>query len=341
MPTTDRAHRLLDAHVAYEVRRLRGDDFPELIRAEVDHLLGSAAMLTLGQVVHRDQVKAVARKYVATFRLPAAIPEIAGEVATLVRRHPANATPLGEVIARDRVVEIVDVLAEMRDLRTRVMRGIAQSTSLQLGVGEVARGIAADAVGSGRKLMRKVPGAGLAGRATGIASGLVAPVVDPLATAVDQRSREATERATKALLGYVGDSAALSISDDELREAALELWDALAAQPISALWASVTDAELVDLLVALYDGWLDLRSADYVHAAVDVGVDVFFDTYADTTLTDLIAEFGLGPDDLVEEALRFAPPVLDVLAETGMLETLIRRQLEPFYSSPEAAALLA
>jgi hypothetical protein len=39
--------------------------------------------------------------------------------------------------------------------------------------------------------------------------------------------------------------------------------------------------------------------------------------------------------------MRFGPPVIAVLHERGMLEALLRRQLEGFYASPEVAAILA
>jgi hypothetical protein len=50
--------------------------------------------------------------------------------------------------------------------------------------------------------------------------------------------------------------------------------------------------------------------------------------------------FGLGAADLVEEAVRFAPPVIDALVETGLLEELIRRRLASFYLSDDARALI-
>lgn len=328
------ADQLLDAHVAHELAALRGEQFAEQVVVEIDHALATIGVLTLDQVIHRDQVKAVAVKYVATFRLPGAIPEIAADIATRVRSHPANAVALGELVSRPRVDELVSVLAEMRGVRERVLRGIADNTSLQAGVGEVVRGIAISPFATGRRIARRVPIV-----ATGVdaAEKLGAGLID----AADLRSREVAERAAGKLLGYISDSAAETVSDDELRAAVLEVWDALATRPVSELVGAVSEGQVVELFVALYELWLDLRSSDYITAVVEAGVEVFFDTYAGFTLNDLLAEFGLGRDDLVEEALRFGAPVLEALAEAGVLEPLVRRRLAGFYASPEAQSLLA
>ena len=66
-----------------------------------------------------------------------------------------------------------------------------------------------------------------------------------------------------------------------------------------------------------------------------------FDTYGSFPLQDLLAEFGLSRDDLAEEAVRFGPPALAALTETGELSAFVRRQLARFYDSPEAQAALS
>lgn len=345
----DRAEQLLDAHVAHELRQLQGDNFTALVASEVDHALAAAATLTLDQVMHRDQVKAVAIKYVSTFRLPGAIPEIATDIATLIRHSPANDVALGTLISRPRVEELVSVIAEMRSVRIGVLRGIADSSSLQAGVGGLVRGIATGALGSGRRFAGRVPGAGVGSALAGIVAdqasrapgvGRVGEALSPVVEGVDQRGRELSERAARMLLGYLSDNAATAVTDDELRQAVLEIWDTLATRPVRVLADAVTDDQLVDLFVAAYQVWLDLRSSDYLPALVEAGVDVFFDTYRDFTLDKLLEEFGLGAADLVEEALRFAPPVIEALVETGLLEEMIRRRLASFYLSDEARSLI-
>jgi hypothetical protein len=331
------ADQLLEAHVAHEMERLRGDRVADEAPGVIDELLAVLGSLTLAEATTAEQVTAVACKYVETFRLPGAIPEIAGEIARRVRNHPANDMLLGDLVQRPRVVELIEVLASMRGLRERALRGLVGSTTLQAGVGGVVHGIATGFLGSGRKMAGRVPGVAQGVTAAEKVAGRVAGGV---LEGADQRSRELAEHAAGLLIGYVGQNAATAVSDDELKVALLELWDAMATRPVREVSDALDDDQVVEIVVALYDVWLDLRSSGYVTAMVQSGVEFFYETYSDYRLDRLVEEFGLTREDLTEEALRFAPRVLDALAANGMLEGLLRARFAPFYSSDAARALL-
>jgi hypothetical protein len=342
MTEPDLARRLLDAHVAHEMAALRGVRFLDLVTGEIDFTLRAASDLTLDQVMPRDLIKEVALKYVSTFRLPGAIPEVAGALATRLRAHPANETQLGKVVSRPRIVELVEALVEMRTLRQQVLRSLADNSGIQAGVGTLMRGTARGAVDTGRRLADNVPGGGFGFSIAERIAGRMADTVKgtPVGAAVDQNARELAERGAGALLGYLSDTAASSVTDEEVHDALLEVWDALATRPVRELADLVDDEQLVALFVGLYQVWLDVRDSEYLQALVDTGVDFFFDTYGSFTLDRLLEEWGLGRDDLVEEALRFGPPVIEALADAGVLEQLVRRRLASFYDSAEARALL-
>ncbi|MFJ9391070.1 hypothetical protein ACIRON_19765 [Nocardioides sp. NPDC101246] len=342
MTEPDLARRLLDAHVAHEMAALRGVRFLDLVTGEIDFALGAASGLTLDQVMPRDLIKEVALKYVSTFRLPGAIPEVAGALATRLKAHPANDTQLGKVVSRPRIDELVEALVEMRTLRQQVLRSLAENSGIQAGVGTLVRGTARGAVDTGRRLADNLPGGSFGFSIAERVAGRMADTMKgtPVGAAVDQSARELAERGAGALLGYLSDTAATSVTDEEVHDALLEVWDALATRPVREIADLVDDEQLVALFVGLYQVWLDIRDSEYLQALVDTGVDFFFDTYGSFTLDRLLEEWGLGRDDLVEEALRFGPPVIEALAEAGVLEQLVRRRLSSFYDSPEARALL-
>lgn len=337
--------RLLEAHVAHEVATLTGEGFAELARAEVEHALGVAGDLPLERVVPRAAVAAVADKYVASFRLPGAIPSVAGDVARRVRRVlPADAT-LGDVVDRASVAEVVAVLAEMRTARERLLRGVATSASLQAGVADAVHGAARGAWVRARRTAERVPGAGLGLRVSARLGTAVTDRVAPglasgLGAGIDQRGREAAEVAAGLALALLGSGAADAIGDEEVVALALELWDDLAARPLGEVVDAVSEEHLDALVAAVYGVWLDLRTSEELRALVAAGVEWFFDTYGATPLAALLEEFGLGVDDLVEEAVRFGPPALAALADAGVLTVLVRRRLEGFYRSPAATDAL-
>ncbi|MCL2541686.1 MAG: hypothetical protein FWE71_04395 [Nocardioidaceae bacterium] len=326
------ADRLLEAHVAHEVAALR-ERPAQLAVAELDRLLGLAGGVRLDDVLGRDQVKGVALKYVASHRLPGAIPEVAGEIARRVRSHPANDIPLGELVERRQVEELVTVVSELRTLRNRLLSGLVSSPGLHAGVGGLVHGVATGGVRQGLRIARRVPGLG-----TGI--GLGERAAGGLVEGLDRRSRELAEHGAGVLLGYLGDRALPDVSDEELRAAVLEVWDAVSTRPVRELTDAVSDEQVIDMCGAVYSLWLDLRTSPYISALVEAGVDHFFDTYGQTPLGDLLAEFGIQRSDLAEEAERFVPSVVAGLDRAGLLEELVRPRLADFYASDAARELL-
>jgi len=66
---------------------------------------------------------------------------------------------------------------------------------------------------------------------------------------------------------------------------------------------------------------------------IDAGVDGFFDRYGAVSLGELLEEIGITRDMLVADAMRFAPKAIEGLQRKGLLEGMIRRNLEGFYRS--------
>lgn len=330
----DLAARLLEAHVAFHVRELRGPGFARLVEREIDHALADAARLTLGQVITREHVKAVAGKYVARFELPGAIPDVVGEIAMRVRAHRANDVALGEVLPRRHIAAAASKIGELRAVREWLAVQITESPSVQAWLAGYLRSLMAGAVDTNLRLAKKVPGVSLGLSLGGkLAGGAVREA--------DQRTREMAEQAAIAILQRSRENILTSMTDDDVEAAVLELWDAASGRPIRELLEAIDDDDLVDAASILYDGWLDVRTDGYLAALIDTGVDYIFDTYGSMTLDALLGEFGIDRADLVEEAMRFAPDALAALDEAGVLAATLRRQLARFYESDEAHAILA
>ena len=326
--------RLLDAHVAFVVRELTGETFGELVRSEVDWTLERAAHIPLRDVVDRTAVTAVAVKYATRVDLAGAIPEFVGDIAARVRAHPANEMRLDEIVPRARAEEFAAKLAELRPLRRRIAVAVAQSPVVQTWLADYLRSIALWPVAANRRLAGRVPGLNRA-LAAGerFAGGALGEA--------DLRSRELAESAAATVLQQWSGGLADRVSDAEFAEALLALWDQAAGRPIRDLLDAGDDADLIDLVVLVFETWLELRDGAYLPALIEMGVDFFFDAYGDYPLSALMTEFGVTRDDVVEEALRFGPRALTALAANGDLEAFVRRQLTRFYDSPEAQAALS
>lgn len=328
------AQRLLDAQVAFLAAELTDERFARLAAEEIDHALRAADSLTLAEVVEREQVQAVAAKYAVMVRIPGSIPEIIGEVAARLYGHAAHDRySIGELLPPEHAAALVIKLLDDEPLGRRLLERLMTGPIAASWLTWLLERLAADA----RERSARVPGVAplLAGGRRALGR------VSPGGTRqVDARLHELAEDVARRLLREVERVQDSASAGGPLAEAVLELYDELADRPVSAFRGVLSQDDLEDLLVIVYELWLDVRETGHVRAMIDEGVALVFDKYGDVSLRELLEDLGIGRDDLLEEALRFGPPALAVLRERGLVDAFFRRRLEPFFLAPDTLALL-
>ena len=108
--------------------------------------------------------------------------------------------------------------------------------------------------------------------------------------------------------------------------------------PDDLFWFDGEDVHRVAGL--LQDIVISGASTEPVGALVDALVDGFFAVYADQPASSLLDDLDLTRDDVVAHAQALVARILEHAAASGTAERLIRRHLEPFFASPEVAAIL-
>jgi hypothetical protein len=330
----DIAERLLEAQVQFLEARLEPASFAGLLESELDHFLTAAAQITLAEAVTREQIKDVAIKYAVAMKIPGSIPELANEIADRIYSHPAqDDTRLADVIASRHIEAFTTKLLELPLVQERL---IESPLMIEI-VSEWLYRIATETSARNRELAGKIPGLSSLLGTGGSLLGKVAPDAGVIA---ETRLRELAGQTARVVLRSARST---NNSDEEpwIHDTVVEMWREQADKPVGSLRAYMTQDDLEDLFILLYDFWLSLRETDYLHALIDEGVDFFFDKYEESTLLGLLEEFGISRADLVEEAHRFAPPILELLRERGLLTAFLRRQLEVFFAAEATLALLA
>ncbi|MDF0531813.1 hypothetical protein P0W64_19915 [Tsukamurella sp. 8F] len=312
---TDLANRLLDAHVAYEREQLRGNAFHSLILEEVENALDTASQITLGEAVTPEMIKAVARKYAAQVPVEGAIPELVGEIASVLYRHRTNDdNALSDVFDARSFDELASTAADL-DVTRRLAERLWTSP-VAVDVCATALRHAATAVADdGRAVLDRLPGVRRIGRIR-------------LPATVDQHAEDAVRRA----VAYVLEKSATGAAE-EPEAAARELWHQHRDTRLGSFRDLVSEDDVEAIVVLVFEFWRVFRETGYFHDALDAGIDYFFEKYSDTSLYEILNEVGVGREDMIEEALRFGPPVFEMLDERGFLEPLIRRRLAAFYTS--------
>lgn len=332
------SQRLLDAQVAYHLERWSEDRLAGTAAALVDDLLTAGAHHQLEDLVDRQAVIDVAVRALATVPASAAASGVVELVTSLALDGPDAAVTLGDLTDRERVEAVLDSALALHPLVERVGERLVDVPLVGTTAARFMSRIVGEVVQANKAVAGKVPGLG--------------PLVS-FGTSAASKMVGAADRQLEGLLGDTMDKGGAfavrrlnrifveTLRDPTTRAAVLQAWDLLAEEDLVGLGELAPHDRVADLAGALQDLAVGSLASEPVAGLVEAFVHGFLDRFGGYTTTELLEEFDLTRAELVDGFLALAPPVLRALRGSGDLEALIRAQLEPFYSSPETAALLA
>lgn len=332
------ARALLEAHVAYLQEQLTGTALEGLLENEVDQLLALADDIRLSEAVTRHMIKDTVRVYAVELELSGAIPELVGDIARSLHAHPIHEeTTLGDLLPDGLFAEFLDKILEMRDLRERLVHeAVANPVYAALASDVVLEGIRGYAQ-QGMERARRLPAAG---RAVRVGQSLLGSALPVLEESLEENLRKYMRRSLEQILQRSEDFLLGHFNEEKIRELALDVWDLLKEKRIASIKSGISSLDLEEFFVIGYETWRELRLTPFYIALIDSGIDSFFDKYGEATLGELLDEVGITRDIAMREAMRFAPPVIAMLERKGLLQTILRRNLEGFYHSPAVAGIL-
>jgi hypothetical protein len=330
---SDVADRLLDAQVEWVLRELCGPRLAQVIARDVDDLLAVAGTLAVTDVVDPDAAKQTLRRLVERLGAGPIVADLVRALSdALYDLAAGDEHRLGDVVDRDPVEALVEKVLSMERLHDRAMERMAESPLVATVASRFVSRIVSDFVAQNRQLAEKLPGA---------------KSLFSLGTSAVNRARnvsiigDAAERGTQMAIRRTNSAMKDVFKDAPLKGAALEIWDLHADEPIGELRRYLSQQDLRELALIVHELLVSARSSEYVGAALDECVDVFFERYGDRSVASLLPELGLSRDDLVEELQRLVPPLVEAARADGRLDDLVRARLDPFFSSKEVRAILA
>lgn len=334
--TIDTARRLLDAQVAWTVRRLTGPELAVVLPGHVDSLLEAASRTRLGAAVPADDLKALVRQLAHQVPPSAAASTLAEVVAETIHDGSEQPFTLGEVIDRSHVERIVDELLANTELLETTLDDLTRSPEVATLASRFLTRIVQDVMQTNRAVAEKIPGMGslvsLGAGAAGLAMGAADKQLGQLVGGTAGKGAVfAMRRLNKVLIETLRDPAA--------RTAMVEIFDLYADQPISA--AALGNREDAIRFAGLaQDVAIHVLPSEPVLALVDRLVDRFLGVYGDEPIGVLLDDLGVTRDDAVAHATALALPLFAAAHESGELERVVRSALEPFYSSREVLEIL-
>ncbi|WP_188111103.1 hypothetical protein [Nocardioides antri] len=336
-PTPPLAQQLLDAQVAYHLDQLRGDNLRANAAALTDELLDAAGGHQIADLVDHEAVKEVVVRALTTVPRSAAVSGVIELLLDVVHEGPAEPFPLGDLVDRDQVAVLVDALLALSPAVDRSLSRLADSPLIGMVASRFMGRIVGEVLQANKAVADKVPGLG---------------TLMSFGTSTAARVVGAADRQFEGLLGdTVGKSGAFAVrrltriivetmQDPTTREAILQAWDVVAAEPLAGLDRHASREELDEVVNAVHELTTTALASKHAAELADVLVDGFIDRFGGYTATELLEQLDVDRADVRDDIVRLAPGVVDLLDASGDLERLLRSRLEPFYSSPEVAALL-
>jgi hypothetical protein len=323
--------------VAYHLDQLRGKRLKSNAAELADELLDAAGQHQIEDLVDREVVKAVLVRVLATAPGSAAVSGVVDLVVDVVHDGPAEPYPLGELIARDQVEALVDALLATSPIIDRALAQLNDSPVIGTVASRFMGRIVGEVLQANKAVADKVPGLGtLMSFGTSTAAKMVG----------------AADRQFEGLLGdTVGKSGAFAVrrlsriiietlQDPTTREAILQAWDLAAVEKVAGLGRLTSREEIAEIVDAVHGLGVTTLATEHAGHLVAVLVDGFFERFGGYTATELLEQLDLDRADVRDDVAKLAPGIVGLMDASGDLERLVRSRLEPFYASPEVAALL-
>lgn len=334
-PTDDLAARLLDAQVAWVLRRL-DDDLPTLLAEEVGALLDLGSRIPLGDLVDADELTGLVADVLRRVPPSTAASTFTAVLAEALHEDPAGEHTLGEVVPREHVEALTDAALAGTDQLRAALDDLTRSPAVAALAGRFMARVVGEVMATNKAVAEKLPGlgslvslgAGAAGRMMG------ATQLDAL---VGAAAGQGAGFAVRRLNAIVVDT----LQDPGTRAAVLEVYGLYADQPVRGLQAAMTLEQAQHLAGLVQDVVIDAAPSAPVLDLVGAVVEGFLATYAEHPVSDLVTDLGMDADSISAQLTPLAVRALAAARASGELESLVRSRLAPFWDSPEAAAALS
>lgn len=328
-----KAEQLLDAQVAFLVDQISADNLQPLVESNVRQALKDAKKITLGDVITAESIKKTAIKYASDMDIGPGVPELVGDVAREIYHHPIfdQHTP-GDLMSQKEYKEFVTKLAEMEDVRSKLISEVVSNPFYASLMSDLLYNGIQDYITS-NPLTKKIPGAQSMMKLGKSVMDKASPNLEGAIKKYVASNIGATLRESERFLNK-------NLTNEKIVELGMDAWVDLKDLDISGFRKYITTTDIEEAYVVGFEYWKHLRTTGFYKACINAIIDFFYNKYRDTSLADLLQDLYIQDEMLVDDAMTFAPMVIEYLKHQGMLQDFLRRNLLPFFASEAVADIL-
>lgn len=330
--------RLRDAHVEHVMRNLSGEDLAHQLALEVEALYERLQTVTLSEILPATRCEAYLVSIVQTAPITPAARDTIIAIGQALRHADNNKdVRLNQFVGRGHYDRIVQQLAELDELRARLISSVMASPLYSGLISDVLYYGIKDYLLSDNNVAMKVPGMGSLMK-------LGKGVLDKAAPNLEQA-------AEKAIKGYIKTNIkrTLSISEKFLDNA---LNAANIIKVSDHFWTMANEPTLTDVVKRLPEDqfeksaelveeiWRDVRLSPHVAAWIGVGVRAFYAENGEKALAPWLTALGYDKHWITTHLQQWLPDLLERSVVRDYLRERVKVQLTAFYHSDAAIAIM-
>ncbi|MFZ1509775.1 MAG: hypothetical protein WAV74_23630, partial [Anaerolineae bacterium] len=326
---TKKKDDLLEAHVRFELERLRGEKLPATLAEEVADVFAWLGHVRLHEVVSADQVVDwIGRNVIERPISPELVDEIRENVLFVHEFLTNDDARVASLLPRGVFDQLVDNIIGLEDLRREITHQVISSSVYGVLISNVLyRGIKAFVL-TENALAKNIPGASSLLRMGQNALNAGAPT---LGRSID-----------KQLLAFISANVQETILESEtflnttldarlMRKWSEEVWAANAETEMAEL-AGYVDTKSLEAMVQIgLNFWLHFRATPLFAELMAGLVRNFFRVHGEKDVRAWLAAMGVTQAIVTHEVTLLAAPVVETALRSGYAEKRIRRRLDAFY----------
>ncbi len=333
----DQADKLLEAHIAFELKRWTSSKMTKELEPLLDGLWAWLENTHVSAMLEADTAVDTALRWLDDWYLPDTLTVLVGSIAKRLVQLPVNTeTRIGDVVDDELYEAGVELIVDMDQLRENLIKQATESPLYAMLISNVLYSGIRDYLSSSSGAVQKVPGMGsLLSKGSAALNkrmpGLESAIEDRLRNFIRGNTEKSIRNSQQFLLDALG--------PEQIRELSDEIWrDAKDAR--LSVSDMVSDEDIDRLASFGLQVWHELRQTEYIQELVREGIQGFYEVYGSQSLAELLKHLGLDRETLDTEIRTLAPDLLKHACDTGLLESALRLQLEPFYRSSACTKLL-
>ena len=330
--------QLLDAHVEYELDRLRDGAWRQTIETEVNAAFDWMQTVRLGDIITPEQVLWTIRRCVVEYPVPDDTPGLIAETGRHLLAADANKkTVLKDIFCREQFDDVVDKVAGRKEARDLLIRRMVTGPAYAALISDVLyNGIKAYLLAE-NIITQKVPGVSSLIK---LGKYAVNKTMRPIEAMVEARIKKFIESNIDGSLRRSEKTLSAYFNETRITDAADRIWRTVAGTPLSRYLSPINAIELKDFIAVGHDVFLHFRKTPYFTAVCTDLVYFLFEKYGDRQLDVLLADVGISRELVIEEISESASVGIEKALSTGYLETRIRERFAAFYGSKKAGSVV-